>query len=53
MGTPPFLYIDPLKQGLKQEFFEERDDRFQFLYIDPLKQGLKLERFVLTIKIEV
>jgi len=37
-----FLYIDPLKQGLKlineiQDFTEQ----FWFLYIDPLKQGLK------------
>jgi len=37
-----FLYIDPLKQGLKR-----REMRFagtgesRFLYIDPLKQGLK------------
>jgi len=40
-----FLYIDPLKQGLKHD-----DDRGhkntedKFLYIDPLKQGLKPEK---------
>jgi len=37
-----FLYIDPLKQGLKQEreiVFLKGD--MKFLYIDPLKQGLK------------
>ncbi len=38
-----FLYIDPLKQGLKQKIFIERWVADQmFLYIDPLKQGLKL-----------
>jgi len=37
-----FLYIDPLKQGLK--LFIECDPKVKkkwFLYIDPLKQGLK------------
>ena len=37
-----FLYIDPLKQGLKllfQEIFQS--PHIMFLYIDPLKQGLK------------
>ena len=37
-----FLYIDPIKQGLKQE---ERwrigTAEIKFLYIDPIKQGLK------------
>jgi len=39
-----FLYIDPLKQGLKLYiFFNHLENLPQFLYIDPLKQGLKLE----------
>jgi len=38
-----FLYIDPLKQGLKQNYKEiENGEVKLFLYIDPLKQGLKL-----------
>ena len=38
-----FLYIDPLKQGLKPTEGEKRWLKFNmFLYIDPLKQGLKL-----------
>ncbi len=38
-----FLYIDPLKQGLKQKPTDYRCQyQNQFLYIDPLKQGLKL-----------
>ena len=38
-----FLYIDPLKQGLKRSgIIGKRVKNFQFLYIDPLKQGLKL-----------
>ena len=37
-----FLYIDPLKQGLKlSAILNEPDVIPQFLYIDPLKQGLK------------
>ena len=37
-----FLYIDPLKQGLKlKHFFNAVEDTEKFLYIDPLKQGLK------------
>ena len=38
-----FLYIDPLKQGLKPTISPEvcRHPAL-FLYIDPLKQGLKL-----------
>jgi len=37
-----FLYIDPLKQGLKRGAWEQRrENRSGFLYIDPLKQGLK------------
>ncbi len=37
-----FLYIDPLKQGLKQEEAKpEPAKKVMFLYIDPLKQGLK------------
>ena len=40
----PFLYIDPLKQGLKHAGLRNHQ-RFLavFLYIDPLKQGLKHE----------
>ena len=39
-----FLYIDPLKQGLKHAFARNRHrQRGGFLYIDPLKQGLKLK----------
>jgi len=38
-----FLYIDPLKQGLKLLIlFWARIVTEWFLYIDPLKQGLKL-----------
>jgi len=38
-----FLYIDPLKQGLKRKFATTRWHKLLlFLYIDPLKQGLKL-----------
>ena len=38
-----FLYIDPLKQGLKLRENSKRIPRkVMFLYIDPLKQGLKL-----------
>ena len=37
-----FLYIDPLKQGLKQGSAKTSQIRRKFLYIDPLKQGLKL-----------
>ena len=37
-----FLYIDPLKQGLKHYcFFNFFNSIILFLYIDPLKQGLK------------
>ncbi len=37
-----FLYIDPLKQGLKRELKVFLNTRIKpFLYIDPLKQGLK------------
>ena len=37
-----FLYIDPLKQGLKHIFLHYKIECFNmFLYIDPLKQGLK------------
>jgi len=47
---PPsqFLYIDPLKQGLKRWFeLVPSKDYKQFLYIDPLKQGLKLvQRYI-------
>jgi len=42
-----FLYIDPLKQGLKQaKAVFPIDGRPAFLYIDPLKQGLKLSRIM-------
>jgi len=38
-----FLYIVPLKQGLKQTIQELLDESgYEFLYIVPLKQGLKL-----------
>ncbi len=42
-----FLYIDPLKQGLKRKkSYKEGITLFYgFLYIDPLKQGLKLNDF--------
>ncbi len=42
MIVPTFLYIDPLKQGLKHPC-PRRPHKFEwlFLYIDPLKQGLK------------
>ena len=37
-----FLYIDPLKQGLKPRFIRMNSSSYKmFLYIDPLKQGLK------------
>jgi len=37
-----FLYIDPLKQGLKLHIGDCRETALgMFLYIDPLKQGLK------------
>jgi len=37
-----FLYIDPLKQGLKLRILNEKGIiGKEFLYIDPLKQGLK------------
>jgi len=37
-----FLYIDPLKQGLKHRMAENVQRLVPpFLYIDPLKQGLK------------
>ena len=37
-----FLYIDPLKQGLKHYASRIKVQYgFRFLYIDPLKQGLK------------
>ena len=38
-----FLYIDPLKQGLKPFAAALKNEiGWEFLYIDPLKQGLKL-----------
>jgi len=37
-----FLYIDPLKQGLKLDLYMKgKIAIIGFLYIDPLKQGLK------------
>ena len=37
-----FLYIDPIKQGLKLAGIDSEDAIQQmFLYIDPIKQGLK------------
>ena len=41
-----FLYIDPLKQGLKRFNIIIASSYLLFLYIDPLKQGLKLIIFV-------
>jgi len=42
-----FLYIDPLKQGLKLGIhYTNMENHEKFLYIDPLKQGLKLARTV-------
>jgi len=40
-----FLYIDPLKQGLKRMTLQQALQQKQFLYIDPLKQGLKPHKF--------
>jgi len=38
-----FLYLDPLKQGLKHiQNKKMLAEDYEFLYIDPLKQGLKL-----------
>ena len=37
-----FLYIVPLKQGLKLLAVHWAEGETQFLYIVPLKQGLKL-----------
>jgi len=38
-----FLYIDPIKQGLKLGCIDiEKEADWVFLYIDPIKQGLKL-----------
>jgi len=46
-----FLYIDPLKQGLKQYIPNILWNGISvFLYIDPLKQGLKLVSQILHIK---
>ena len=42
MRAAVFLYIDPLKQGLKQKKLKNLERlNEKFLYIDPLKQGLK------------
>ena len=42
MENGGFLYIDPLKQGLKLKNNICRSSLpIMFLYIDPLKQGLK------------
>ena len=41
-----FLYIVPLKQGLKLTYLADQQfSRLWFLYIVPLKQGLKLQSF--------
>jgi len=41
-GKSSFLYIVPLKQGLKLNYFDYLVMKFiVFLYIVPLKQGLK------------
>jgi len=40
--NPLFLYIDPIKQGLKpSDSLYESAVHMGFLYIDPIKQGLK------------
>ena len=41
-----FLYIDPIKQGLKRSNIED-EIKYEnlFLYIDPIKQGLKQSRW--------
>ncbi len=45
-GWVGFLYIDPLKQGLKLTQGDvTMNELDMFLYIDPLKQGLKLVRY--------
>ncbi len=37
-----FLYIDPIKQGLKHKTSKQTNiTPSMFLYIDPIKQGLK------------
>jgi len=36
-----FLYIDPIKQGLKPLTGGGKNSTVGFLYIDPIKQGLK------------
>ncbi len=42
IAVPTFLYIDPLKQGLKHSCIKSALlYQTEFLYIDPLKQGLK------------
>jgi len=39
-----FLYIDPIKQGLKlNKISKLEQNEIEFLYIDPIKQGLKLK----------
>ncbi len=39
-----FLYIDPIKQGLKHfSCSSSKPISIKFLYIDPIKQGLKRE----------
>ncbi len=44
-----FLYIDPIKQGLKHKDKNVIDyiDK-KFLYIDPIKQGLKQIEYSIT-----
>ena len=41
LNVSRFLYIDPLKQGLKLKQSATDEIEIMFLYIDPLKQGLK------------
>ncbi len=42
MEKDAFLYIDPIKQGLKRMEAENLiQTAAEFLYIDPIKQGLK------------
>ena len=49
-----FLYIDPLKQGLKPSDMNATCKFFNlFLYIDPLKQGLKLQSGVRFLSIDI
>ncbi len=46
LPSQEFLYIVPLKQGLKHSLYDNVSNFiFPFLYIVPLKQGLKQANF--------